>query len=274
MRALVKYLDGIGDAEIVGLNIPNGIPLVYELDDDAEADPQLLPRRRRGGGEGAAAVVEPGAGQGRGLRRASPARRRRSLRRARRRCRRAAARRARAGRRAPRTRRQERQAHADALAARRLPEAAQQARRADELDRCADRVARASAKRSATGCTGVAVAIAACSRLAWNGSRPCPVDRRSLGKHRDHLRPRAAHRRPGGRRAAHRACVRVRGRACRPQATRHAEQRPRLDVGLGDEARRRTTAWIAMMSSHETWFATQQAAAAGAACRVLEARCP
>jgi 2,3-bisphosphoglycerate-dependent phosphoglycerate mutase len=34
MRALVKYLDAIGDAEIVGLNIPNGIPLVYELDAD------------------------------------------------------------------------------------------------------------------------------------------------------------------------------------------------------------------------------------------------
>ncbi|MBU6260156.1 MAG: 2,3-diphosphoglycerate-dependent phosphoglycerate mutase [Burkholderiales bacterium] len=32
IRALVKYLDGIGDAEIVGVNIPNGIPLVYELD--------------------------------------------------------------------------------------------------------------------------------------------------------------------------------------------------------------------------------------------------
>ena len=32
IRALVKYLDGISDAEIVGLNIPNGIPLVYELD--------------------------------------------------------------------------------------------------------------------------------------------------------------------------------------------------------------------------------------------------
>jgi 2,3-bisphosphoglycerate-dependent phosphoglycerate mutase len=32
MRALVKYLDGIGDEDIVGLNIPNGIPLVYELD--------------------------------------------------------------------------------------------------------------------------------------------------------------------------------------------------------------------------------------------------
>jgi 2,3-bisphosphoglycerate-dependent phosphoglycerate mutase len=32
IRALVKYLDGISDSEIVGLNIPNGIPLVYELD--------------------------------------------------------------------------------------------------------------------------------------------------------------------------------------------------------------------------------------------------
>ena len=32
IRALVKYLDDIGDAEIVGLNIPNGVPLVYELD--------------------------------------------------------------------------------------------------------------------------------------------------------------------------------------------------------------------------------------------------
>ena len=34
MRALVKYLDGISDSDIVGLNIPNGIPLVYELDAD------------------------------------------------------------------------------------------------------------------------------------------------------------------------------------------------------------------------------------------------
>ncbi|MBX3607913.1 MAG: 2,3-diphosphoglycerate-dependent phosphoglycerate mutase [Piscinibacter sp.] len=33
IRALVKYLDGISDDDIVGLNIPNGIPLVYELDD-------------------------------------------------------------------------------------------------------------------------------------------------------------------------------------------------------------------------------------------------
>ncbi|HSI26945.1 MAG TPA: phosphoglyceromutase [Aeromicrobium sp.] len=34
LRALVKHLDGIGEDEIVGLNIPTGIPLVYELDDD------------------------------------------------------------------------------------------------------------------------------------------------------------------------------------------------------------------------------------------------
>lgn len=34
LRALIKHLDGISDADIVGLNIPNGIPLVYELDAD------------------------------------------------------------------------------------------------------------------------------------------------------------------------------------------------------------------------------------------------
>ena len=32
LRALVKYLDGIADDEIPGLNIPTGVPLVYELD--------------------------------------------------------------------------------------------------------------------------------------------------------------------------------------------------------------------------------------------------
>jgi 2,3-bisphosphoglycerate-dependent phosphoglycerate mutase len=32
LRALVKYLDNISDEEIVGLNIPTGIPLVYDLD--------------------------------------------------------------------------------------------------------------------------------------------------------------------------------------------------------------------------------------------------
>lgn len=34
LRALVKHLDGIGDDEIAGLNIPTGIPLRYELDAD------------------------------------------------------------------------------------------------------------------------------------------------------------------------------------------------------------------------------------------------
>jgi 2,3-bisphosphoglycerate-dependent phosphoglycerate mutase len=49
LRALVKYLDNIGDAEIVGLNIPTGIPLVYELSDDLKplrhyylADPEKV----------------------------------------------------------------------------------------------------------------------------------------------------------------------------------------------------------------------------------------
>ena len=34
IRAIVKYLDNVSDAEIVELNIPTGVPLVYELDDD------------------------------------------------------------------------------------------------------------------------------------------------------------------------------------------------------------------------------------------------
>jgi 2,3-bisphosphoglycerate-dependent phosphoglycerate mutase len=33
LRALVKYLDGVSDEDIVGLNIPTGIPLLYELDE-------------------------------------------------------------------------------------------------------------------------------------------------------------------------------------------------------------------------------------------------
>ena len=34
LRALVKYLDNISEEDIINLNIPTGIPLVYELDDD------------------------------------------------------------------------------------------------------------------------------------------------------------------------------------------------------------------------------------------------
>jgi 2,3-bisphosphoglycerate-dependent phosphoglycerate mutase len=34
LRAIVKHLDHMSDAGVVGLNIPTGIPLVYDLDDD------------------------------------------------------------------------------------------------------------------------------------------------------------------------------------------------------------------------------------------------
>ena len=51
IRALVKYLDNMSDEDIVGLNIPNGIPLVYELDDELKpirhfylGDPQAAAR--------------------------------------------------------------------------------------------------------------------------------------------------------------------------------------------------------------------------------------
>lgn len=60
MRALVKYLDGISDADIVGLNIPNGIPLVYTLD----ADLKPLASRYLGDPEAAARAAAAVASQG------------------------------------------------------------------------------------------------------------------------------------------------------------------------------------------------------------------
>jgi 2,3-bisphosphoglycerate-dependent phosphoglycerate mutase len=52
LRALVKHLDAIGDDAIVGLNIPTGLPLVYELDDSLKprkhyylGDPDEVARR-------------------------------------------------------------------------------------------------------------------------------------------------------------------------------------------------------------------------------------
>ena len=42
LRALVKYLDGMSDDDVVGLNIPTGIPLRYDLD----GEPQPESRRR------------------------------------------------------------------------------------------------------------------------------------------------------------------------------------------------------------------------------------
>jgi len=60
IRALVKYLDNIGDDEIVGLNIPNGIPLVYELD----ADLRPLKHYYLGDAEAAAKAAAAVAAQG------------------------------------------------------------------------------------------------------------------------------------------------------------------------------------------------------------------
>jgi 2,3-bisphosphoglycerate-dependent phosphoglycerate mutase len=60
LRALVKYLDGVSDAAIVELNIPTGIPLLYEL------DAQLKPIRSRylGDPEAAKRAAEAVAKQG------------------------------------------------------------------------------------------------------------------------------------------------------------------------------------------------------------------
>ncbi len=61
LRALVKYLDDISDQDILGLNIPTGIPLVYELDD------QLKPLRHYylGDSEAIARAMITVANQGR-----------------------------------------------------------------------------------------------------------------------------------------------------------------------------------------------------------------
>ncbi len=49
LRALIKYLDNISDEDIVSLNIPTGIPLVYELDEQLRPTKKLLLRRSRTG---------------------------------------------------------------------------------------------------------------------------------------------------------------------------------------------------------------------------------
>jgi len=59
LRALVKHLDGISDADIPGLNIPTGIPLVYDLD----ADLKVLGSHYLGDPEAAKAAAEAVARQ-------------------------------------------------------------------------------------------------------------------------------------------------------------------------------------------------------------------
>jgi 2,3-bisphosphoglycerate-dependent phosphoglycerate mutase len=69
LRALVKHLDGIGDDEIVGLNVPTGIPLRYELDDDLRPAGPVDPDYGVSGtyldGEAARAAIAGVASQGR-----------------------------------------------------------------------------------------------------------------------------------------------------------------------------------------------------------------
>jgi 2,3-bisphosphoglycerate-dependent phosphoglycerate mutase len=60
IRALVKYLDGISDADIVGLNIPNGIPLVYELDADLKPIKSYYLGDAEAAAKAAAAVANQG----------------------------------------------------------------------------------------------------------------------------------------------------------------------------------------------------------------------
>jgi 2,3-bisphosphoglycerate-dependent phosphoglycerate mutase len=62
MRALVKYLDQVSESDIVGLNIPNGIPLVYEFD----ADLKPLRHYYLGDPEAAARAAEAVARQAKG----------------------------------------------------------------------------------------------------------------------------------------------------------------------------------------------------------------
>lgn len=61
LRALIKYLDGISDADIVNLNVPTGTPLVYELD----ADLKPLRHYYLGDQEAIAAATAAVAAQGR-----------------------------------------------------------------------------------------------------------------------------------------------------------------------------------------------------------------
>lgn len=62
LRGLVKYLDGMNDEEITKLNIPTGLPLVYDLDDDLKA----IRRYYLGDQEAAAKAAEAVANQAKG----------------------------------------------------------------------------------------------------------------------------------------------------------------------------------------------------------------
>ena len=60
LRALIKYLDGVSQEEIIGMNVPTGMPLVYDLDEN------LKPTNRQylGDPEKVAKAMEAVANQG------------------------------------------------------------------------------------------------------------------------------------------------------------------------------------------------------------------
>lgn len=60
LRALVKHLDGISNEDITGLNIPTGVPMVYDFDDDMK----VLGRRYLGDADAIAAAQAAVAAQG------------------------------------------------------------------------------------------------------------------------------------------------------------------------------------------------------------------
>lgn len=60
LRALVKHLDGVSDDDIAELNIPTGIPLVYELDDDFRPTAPARYLDPEAAAAGAAAVAAQG----------------------------------------------------------------------------------------------------------------------------------------------------------------------------------------------------------------------
>ena len=61
LRALVKYLDAVSDADIVELNIPTGIPLVYELDDELRPTRRSYLGDEKAAAEAAARVAKQGS---------------------------------------------------------------------------------------------------------------------------------------------------------------------------------------------------------------------
>ena len=60
LRALIKYLDGVSEEDIIGMNVPTGMPLVYEL--DAHLKP--INRQYLGDPEAVAKAMEAVANQG------------------------------------------------------------------------------------------------------------------------------------------------------------------------------------------------------------------